>query len=294
MFAAFAARTADSVEASHGHASAPIWSSALGGLFYLLPLVLELGIGESLWYACLPEGVVLSRVIGAVAGDRGDDDPAPRLFGGVAGAATVPMITMEQQREIGPALFASFVEAIPRRAIATWPEPLLRLVDAPSGRLLIAAAGDSPFAFFAMPANSAREVIDALEAFLTTWPASAPHPRSEPALAELDRRARVRPAPRHAATRMVIATGDSLTATALLTQITGSLAHLFASRVGCRETAGDLLAYFRIPATIGMDAETLDVMMPIDRIDLDVRRAGLDADPGWIPWLRRRVRFEFA
>ncbi len=43
--------------------------------------------------------------------------------------------------------------------------------------------------------------------------------------------------------------------------------------------------------------ETLDLFdtarqRPIS-VDLAVRRAGLDRDPGWVPWLEKRVRFAF-
>jgi hypothetical protein len=34
--------------------------------------------------------------------------------------------------------------------------------------------------------------------------------------------------------------------------------------------------------------------MPLDEVDLDVRRAGLDLDPGWVPWLGTVVRYVYA
>jgi hypothetical protein len=37
----------------------------------------------------------------------------------------------------------------------------------------------------------------------------------------------------------------------------------------------------------------MTIRLPMERVDLDVRRAGLDRDPGWVPWLGRCVRFEF-
>ncbi len=37
----------------------------------------------------------------------------------------------------------------------------------------------------------------------------------------------------------------------------------------------------------------LDVSLPLDRTDLRVRRAGLDLDPGWLPWFGRVVRFHY-
>jgi hypothetical protein len=31
----------------------------------------------------------------------------------------------------------------------------------------------------------------------------------------------------------------------------------------------------------------------MESIDLAVRKAGLDRDPGWVPWMERNVRVEF-
>jgi hypothetical protein len=33
--------------------------------------------------------------------------------------------------------------------------------------------------------------------------------------------------------------------------------------------------------------------MPLDSVDLDIRRAGLDLDPGWVPWLGVVVRYRY-
>jgi hypothetical protein len=37
----------------------------------------------------------------------------------------------------------------------------------------------------------------------------------------------------------------------------------------------------------------VEVAMPADRVDLDVRRAGLDLDPGWVPWLGVVVGYRY-
>jgi hypothetical protein len=36
-----------------------------------------------------------------------------------------------------------------------------------------------------------------------------------------------------------------------------------------------------------------ELEMPLDTVDLDVRRAGLDLDPGWVPWLGVVVRYRY-
>jgi hypothetical protein len=37
----------------------------------------------------------------------------------------------------------------------------------------------------------------------------------------------------------------------------------------------------------------VDVHLELDKVDIDVRRAGLDLDPGWVPWLGTVVRFVY-
>jgi len=37
----------------------------------------------------------------------------------------------------------------------------------------------------------------------------------------------------------------------------------------------------------------LDVSLSIDSADIRIRRAGLDLDPGWLPWFGRVVRFHY-
>lgn len=47
------------------------------------------------------------------------------------------------------------------------------------------------------------------------------------------------------------------------------------------------------PATLAITATHVDVRLAIDAVDLRVRRAGLDIDPGWVPWLGRVLRFHY-
>ncbi|PRP96111.1 hypothetical protein ENSA7_69250 [Enhygromyxa salina] len=34
--------------------------------------------------------------------------------------------------------------------------------------------------------------------------------------------------------------------------------------------------------------------MPMRSVDMQLRRAGLDADPGWLAWIEAELRFVFA
>ena len=270
--------------------------SAFGGLFYLLSLVLELSIGEILWRACLPEGSVLARAIGALAGEC-EEDPALWTFGGVRRGEAWASVSEEQQAEATVALCATLVEALPRRGLAVLPEPIVRLIDLADGRLLVASGRGSPYIFFAAPARTPAETVSALESFLSQWPLPAPVPRAERALASLARRARIAPVmqPEPPCDLLRIEVG-SLFASALLTQIAGTLGHLFAARVGLAQDASqfDVVRHrLAVPARLVTTPSTLTIQISMERLDPAVRRAGLDADPGWVPWLERRVAFEF-
>lgn len=48
-----------------------------------------------------------------------------------------------------------------------------------------------------------------------------------------------------------------------------------------------------VPARVELSGFSVRVHMALDDIDLDVRRAGLDHDPGWVPALGRVVEFLF-
>ena len=46
-------------------------------------------------------------------------------------------------------------------------------------------------------------------------------------------------------------------------------------------------------ATLPLTAWDAVLAWPLDSIDLALRRAGWDQDPGWLPWLGRRLRWRF-
>jgi hypothetical protein len=62
------------------------------------------------------------------------------------------------------------------------------------------------------------------------------------------------------------------------------------------EVAWDLAALVPILVVDGelADGDELVVELPASAVDVDVRRAGLDLDPGHVPWLGRRVRIRYA
>jgi hypothetical protein len=68
------------------------------------------------------------------------------------------------------------------------------------------------------------------------------------------------------------------------------------TRLGRPEEAARavLLETCRRDATIVADPAWLEVRYALEDVDVRVRRAGLDLDPGWLPWLGCVVRFVYA
>lgn len=54
--------------------------------------------------------------------------------------------------------------------------------------------------------------------------------------------------------------------------------------------AGDFLA---CPAQVTADASHIDIFFALNSVRLDIRLAGLDINPGWVPWLGRVVTFHY-
>jgi hypothetical protein len=285
------------IEMSSAPATDGSTASAFGGVFYLLRVAVEASLAESLWRACLPEGIVLSNAIALLLEGAGAGDAAPLLFGGVDALEPLPPIAEEQQVEISQSVFGALVDVLARRQLVARIEPVLQLADTADGRLLVGSAERSPYVIFARRANSRDDIAAALDAFMAAWPLSAPRPRASDALAAFDRRGRVREwRGRSRDDAPLVSNAGSLLASALLTQAAGTLAHLFAARAGADPHASHhdfVERYFRAPALVTMTPGSLGVRMPMEAVNLDVRRAGLDIDPGWIPWLNRHVTFTF-
>jgi hypothetical protein len=54
-----------------------------------------------------------------------------------------------------------------------------------------------------------------------------------------------------------------------------------------------LLALVRRPGAVVASRTHLEVWFDLGQAQIDVRRAGLDLDPGWVPWLGLVVRFHY-
>jgi hypothetical protein len=81
---------------------------------------------------------------------------------------------------------------------------------------------------------------------------------------------------------------------------TTSLEHMLriwvvAARRFCLRSTGLTLRFIvRRPGRIQVTKTELDVTLPLDTVDLRLRRAGLDLDPGFVPWFGKVVRFRYA
>jgi len=271
-------------------------NTQFGGLFYLLALAVELEIGETLWKVCLPEGAVLANCAAQLLGAAAEHDPAAAVFGGVPALQRID-VSPQQQEEVAAELAGSLAAALPRRSLAKLPEVALCLAPAGASPALVASERGSPFPLFVWPAADARRVERGLRVFLARWPASAPRLLGTPAIAELEGGVRVRASSGLAMPRELFlpVTGSAWTS-ALIAQIAGALCHVFAARAGMDTPSGTAALvglYLAVPAKIDRSAEEMIVRLPISRIELPLRRSGLDRDPGWIPWLGCTVRFVF-
>jgi hypothetical protein len=263
------------------------------GLFYLIAPILELAIAEQLWQACLPEGALIARALSALVppGDAGDPALAA-LAGEPLAGDRLPVIDHAQAHEIANAALASLAAALPRGGRAALPVGHARFIEHATGRLLIATALDAPFALFAWPAASLADAMAGLAALLARWPASTPL-HGAPSLIELDRSGRIRhggepPPP-------FVVDAPTAAAVAVASVVTGAPCQLVASRLDDLVDTAPAWAARRLAgeARLVRSPDSLEVWRPADAVDLDLRRAGIDRDPGFVPWLGCTVRLRF-
>jgi hypothetical protein len=80
----------------------------------------------------------------------------------------------------------------------------------------------------------------------------------------------------------------------LLARMAALLAFFFQARLEQPGDAATLRGHLAIDGSITITAEEIVATLPMSAVDVDLRRAGLDQDPGWVPWLERKVWIEFA
>jgi hypothetical protein len=60
-----------------------------------------------------------------------------------------------------------------------------------------------------------------------------------------------------------------------------------------RDTGRTLAAIVRRTGVIAATHTHIDVFLRHTEVDVAVRRAGLDIDPGWVPWLGKVIQFHY-
>jgi len=67
------------------------------------------------------------------------------------------------------------------------------------------------------------------------------------------------------------------------------------ARLACvQQTRLPLLRLLRRPGELLLSDHRIDVVMPLRTLDIRLRRAGFDIDPGYLPWLDAALRFHYA
>jgi hypothetical protein len=246
------------------------------GLFYLLNPALELAAGEILWKAGIDERIAFTDAARLLAVGVPADDPALVEFGG-AGDATVDW---HRAAEVAVRLLRELASTARRRQLPMRPWTLTEAV----------LHGDEPVLWVGLPPHvpvlavlprGARSRIEevwslggpALALPTTGWP---PWEASEAHLVS---------GPREELPRRALA--------ATIAGVLSALASLRLDRYGDVDPAGALPLAIRTEGALVTHPDELVVRVAMEDVRIAVRRAGLDRDPGWIPWHRRRVRFDF-
>ena len=228
------------------------------GAVYLLNLIRELGIDELLWTACLPEGAVLGRALAPLFSPEPDDELVRTLFASPGLAWTD--IDLAHQRELALPLAQSLLSALRRRGLVDatpWTSSSLR--DGEITWHVLSPPG-LPYPFLIVDGDN----LPPLEIELREGPPPA---------------------------WLSIASPED----AMYAQILGSLSILWISALGCDSLEPGALSaeFFDLPAICALSQTEFVVHLPVGRLDIRVRIAGFDRDPGWVAWLRRGVRLHF-
>lgn len=185
------------------------------------------------------------------------------LLGGAPSAYGGLLFLLPVMQRLG---YTAWAEALPEGAAAQNVQHLLAFVL----RRLDAPSEDPAWLFAGAPSNDDLGCIDV----------KAPASWGDPTLA----------APRGTAAKDIVALAEQA-------QSAAALAHvwLIACRRWLRRAAGIGVASLVMrPAAFGLTATHADVFFRLSDADMRVRRAGLDFDPGWVPWLGRVVAFHYS
>ncbi len=256
-------------------AAAPTSTNA-AGLFYLLLPILELKIGEILWRRQIPEGPTLAAAARLLL-PRADDAALTALAGG--DTEGTPTLATNPAGDAAAAILRSLRDATARHTSTL-----------PTASRREARIGDLRAIFI---------TADADESIIAVFPAAAPAPDWPTASAHDDASALSDPLLTLDTAETLLTSSEpaSLPAAMLTLTIAGTLALYARSRL---IAAGDTDPNATLRAALATRGEFLyrheELTIRIDAEDasLPLRRAGLDRDPGWVPWLQRTLRFDMS
>jgi hypothetical protein len=246
-----------------------IWSTRLGGVFYLLNVGLYLGLYGDFTQPRVqtirldPWDLVelIARRLGAA--DGAEDDPVWPLLAELAGRAP------GERPGRGVRLPTNW------RVDPEWHRPLGATAANDAWRWRLSGDGvviEHPAGFPAIDvALRGREPLAAARSELARFGA---RPASRPA------RAKSRPVG-----RAVDRWTDRLAAYVRVRLV---------AALGLDRPADLAPILFRHAAEVHTTATTIHVRLSLDDLPIEIRIAGLDRDPGWIPTAHRSVTFEFA
>ena len=259
---------------------API-PTAAAGLFYLLNPALELDAGQALWQNGIDEPQAFRDATALLVPHLPPDDPAPDEFAGHV--TTAQPIAWPQADALAAVFFRALTETAARREMQL--QPLIRSHARLHG---------VPVVLFGLPLYSPVLAVatgDAAHTLSELWPAGGTRERATTDTV----------LPEAAEVEAYLASGelDDAPRRAVAATLAGALGAWACLRIAQYDRdVGDPAAILadaiaRSGELVALDDE-LVIRLPADRVQFPIRRAGLDRDPGWIPWQRRRVRFEFA
>jgi hypothetical protein len=159
-------------------------------------------------------------------------------------------------------------------------------LDDPAPSILDGAAGITGLAGAELPAWAAAEIGQKARAALAAYCGHcgiAAQPADELA-ATIDALAETLPLP--------AGIGDAAS-TKAVADVAAIALYAFGIRLGERLDRIGFVERIRIDGRIECDPPTIRVVMPMDAIDIRIRLAGLDFNPGYLPWLKQRLVFVF-
>lgn len=246
---------------------AEVVETGLGGVFFLINVGLALGLYADFTRPlapglALPVWDLLALLGTALLGDEVRDDPAWPLLGWLSGRAEgeEPGVTFEPPDDWS--IPTAWLRPFPEAGTWTW--------SAAAGRLRVWHHAGFPVADQPLgPEDLEEQVTAATDAY---------RPMADFVLVRGE--------------RPEMNAGDRPLG-CWVARLAAYVGPRLARAVGESDGASAAALVFRLRARLLLTSTRLDVVMSLDELPIEVRRAGLDRDPGWLPAAGRYVAFHF-